>query len=203
MELLRSIMVPESRPGLTRRIVLGGSEPPVPLASPVATPEPERVAEAAPTPVPYSSRTHTSGSGTMLATAGLVSPLPGPITPRAAEPARGPAAAAGSIGFRINFARNSDVVPSSAFPFIDRIADLLRAEAQVKLQVEGHTDAIGSEVYNLQLSRRRAAAVADYLVQKQGVNMARLVVVGLGESVPLAENGYDPRNRRVQFTRTD
>ena len=139
----------------------------------------------------------------MLAAAGLVSPLPGPIAPRAAESTRGPAAAAGSIGFRINFALNSDVVPSSAFPFIDRVAELLREESQVKLQVEGHTDAVGSEAYNLQLSRRRAAAVADYLVQKQGVDMARLVVVGLGEGAPLAENGFDPRNRRVQFTRAD
>jgi len=203
MELLRSIMVPESRPGLTRRIVLGGSEPPVPLASPVATPEPERVAEAAPTPVPYRSRTHTSGSGTMLATAGLVSPLPGPITPRAGEPARGPAAATGSIGFRINFALNSDVVPQSAFPFIDRIAELLREQLQVKLQVEGHTDALGSDAYNLDLSQRRAAAVASYLVDRQGIEATRLVVLGMGEGAPLVENGYDPRNRRVQFARVD
>jgi outer membrane protein OmpA-like peptidoglycan-associated protein len=195
--------VPESRGGLTRRIVLGGSEQPAPLTSPIAASEPERQAEATPASTPRRSRTQANGSSAMLAAAGLVTPLPGPIAPPAAEPARAPAAAAGSIGFRINFALDSDVVPSSAFPFIDRVAELLRAEAQVKLQVEGHTDAIGSEVYNLQLSRRRAAAVADYLVQKQGVDKARLMVVGLGESVPLAENGYDPRNRRVQFTRAD
>jgi OmpA-OmpF porin, OOP family len=203
MELLRSIMVPESRPGLTRRIVLGGSEQPAQLASPVATPEPERMAEATPAPVSRRSRTYTSGSGAVLAAAGLVSPLPGPIAPRAAEPTRGPAAAAGSIGFRINFALNSDVVPSNAYPFIDRIAELLRAESQLTLQVEGHTDAVGSDVYNMQLSQRRAAAVADYLVQKQGVDAVRLVVLGLGEGVPLVENGYDPRNRRVQFTRAE
>ena len=135
----------------------------------------------------------------MMAAAGLVSPLPAPVQ----EVARPASATPGSIGFRINFALNSDVVPQSAFPFIDRIAELLREQLQVKLQVEGHTDAPGSEVYNLQLSQRRAAAVATYLVQKQGVDAARLVVLGFGEGVPLVENAYDPRNRRVQFTRTD
>ena len=135
----------------------------------------------------------------MMAAAGLVSPLPAAV-PEAARPAP---ATPGSIGFRINFALNSDVVPQSAFPFIDRIAELLREQSQVKLQVEGHTDALGSDAYNLDLSQRRAAAVANYLVDRQGIEATRLVVLGMGEGAPLVENGYDPRNRRVQFARVD
>jgi outer membrane protein OmpA-like peptidoglycan-associated protein len=111
--------------------------------------------------------------------------------------------APGSIGFRINFALDSDAVPPSAFPFLDRIGELMRDQPQLKLEVEGHTDAVGSDVYNLLLSQRRAASVARYLVQRQGVEMARLVVLGLGKSAPLFENGYDPRNRRVQFARLE
>jgi outer membrane protein OmpA-like peptidoglycan-associated protein len=198
MELLRSIMVPESRSGLTRRIVLGAPDQPAPLTSSVATPE--RSVEAAPNPpAPRRTRPQGNASSAMVAAAGLVSPLPAPV-PEVARPAP---ATPGSIGFRINFALNSDAVPHSAFPFIDRIAELLREQAQVKLQVEGHTDALGSDTYNLELSQRRAVAVANYLVDRQGIEATRLVVLGMGESAPLVENGYDPRNRRVQFARVD
>ena len=203
MELLRSIVVPESRPGLTRRIVLGASDQPAPLANPIAASE--RSAEAAPispapiSPAPRRTRPQGNASSAMVAAAGLVSPLPAAV-PEAARPAP---ATPGSIGFRINFALNSDVVPQSAFPFIDRIAELLREQLQVKLQVEGHTDALGSDAYNLDLSQRRAAAVANYLVDRQGIEATRLVVLGMGEGAPLVENGYDPRNRRVQFARVD
>jgi outer membrane protein OmpA-like peptidoglycan-associated protein len=198
MELLRSIMVPESRSGLTRRIVLGVPDQPAPLTSSTATPE--RSTEAAPIPpAPRRTRPQGNASSAMMAAAGLVSPLPAHV-PEVARPA---SATPGSIGFRINFALNSDVVPQSAFPFIDRIAELLREQLQVKLQVEGHTDALGSDAYNLDLSQRRAAAVANYLVDRQGIEATRLVVLGMGEGAPLVENGYDPRNRRVQFARVD
>ena len=198
MELLRSIMVPESRSGLTRRIVLGVPDQPAALTSSTATPE--RSAEAAPIPqTPRRTRPQGNASSAMVAAAGLVSPLPAPV-PELTRPAP---ATPGSIGFRINFALNSDVVPQSAFPFIDRIAELLREQLQVKLQVEGHTDALGSDAYNLDLSQRRAAAVANYLVDRQGIEATRLVVLGMGEGAPLVENGYDPRNRRVQFARVD
>ncbi|RYI78806.1 MAG: OmpA family protein, partial [Acetobacteraceae bacterium] len=134
-------------------------------------------------------------AGPVLASARVAEPQ------AASEPA--PAPAAGSIGFRINFALNSDVVPQSAFPFVERIGELLRDQPQVKLRVEGHTDALGSDDYNLQLSQRRAVAVAQWLVERQGIDPSRLVVLGRGEEAPLVENGFDPRNRRVQFARVE
>jgi outer membrane protein OmpA-like peptidoglycan-associated protein len=201
LELLRSIMVPESRPGLSRRIVLGepmtSAPAPAPapnLGEPVASaaePDPERTAEA---PAQRRPRRHAA-PGPQFATAGNTLPLPAPA---ATTPAT-----AGTIGFRINFALNSDAVPPSAFPFLDRVGELMREQPQLKLQVEGHTDALGSDSYNLQLSQRRAASVAGYLMQRQGVELARLVVLGMGEGKPLVENGYDPRNRRVQFARVE
>ncbi len=66
--------------------------------------------------------------------------------------------------------------------------------------VEGHTDAVGSDAYNLELSRSRARAVRDYLVQRHGIDGARLKTVGYGEA-RLVE-AADPTaavNRRVQF----
>jgi outer membrane protein OmpA-like peptidoglycan-associated protein len=74
-------------------------------------------------------------------------------------------------------------------------------QPQIRLQVEGHTDAKGSPEYNLGLSKRRALSVAEYLVEKCGVSPDRLILVGKGMTQPLTDDGFDPRNRRVQFVR--
>ena len=69
------------------------------------------------------------------------------------------------------------------------------------LQVEGHTDDVGEDKYNLQLSKRRAKAVYRYLVSK-GILSARLTSKGYGEAKPLV-NAKTPearaKNRRVEF----
>ncbi len=67
--------------------------------------------------------------------------------------------------------------------------------------VEGHTDSLGSEAYNLTLSRRRAARVIAYLTEHHAIDGGRLISAGYGEARPLAENGDAvgrQRNRRVQ-----
>ena len=67
--------------------------------------------------------------------------------------------------------------------------------------IEGHTDDIGKEEYNLDLSERRARSVHDYLVSR-GIRIDRLKYVGMGETVPLYPNDSDEnrrRNRRVEF----
>ena len=202
LALLRGIIVPESQPGLTRRIVITQPDRPAPMATQAVAMEPESSASPAAPTAPRRPRWQpATEAGPVLASAPMpaASRMPEPVS----EPMPAPAPAAGSIGFRINFALNSDVVPASAFPFVERIAELLRDQPQVKLQVEGHTDALGPDAYNLQLSQRRAAAVASWLVDRQGIDPARLVVLGRGEEAPLVENGFDPRNRRVQFARVD
>ena len=72
--------------------------------------------------------------------------------------------------------------------------------ADQKVVIEGHTDAVGSEQYNEELSQRRAQSVRRYLVATHGIEASRLQAVGLGEHDPLP--GRDPlagENRRVQF----
>ena len=65
--------------------------------------------------------------------------------------------------------------------------------------VAGHTDAVGSEPYNLDLSERRADTIKRFLTEKYGINGADLVTVGYGESKPKdASVPTDPINRRVQ-----
>ena len=80
-------------------------------------------------------------------------------------------------------------------------ATILKDNPSVQVSVEGHTDAIGSDQYNLKLSLRRATAVKQYLV-KDGVPDTRLSVRGFGKTQPVASNDTaDGRaqNRRVEL----
>ena len=67
-----------------------------------------------------------------------------------------------------------------------------------RFQIEGHTDSVGSEAYNMGLSKRRAEAVKAYLVSEFNIDPARLIVTGKGESQPMkGRQPDDPLNRRV------
>jgi outer membrane protein OmpA-like peptidoglycan-associated protein len=71
----------------------------------------------------------------------------------------------------------------------------------LKLEVEGHTDSVGSDDYNMTLSQNRANAVRDYLIQK-GINSSSISSRGFGESQPVAENSTSSgrqQNRRVEL----
>lgn len=72
-----------------------------------------------------------------------------------------------------------------------------------KLIIDGHTDSIGSDDYNQDLSRRRAHTIRKYLIEKYKIDPAKLIANGKGEKYPIADNGnYQGRqlNRRVEFT---
>ena len=75
----------------------------------------------------------------------------------------------------------------------------------LKVQVEGHTDSVGTDAYNDGLSQRRSQAVVEYLVSK-GIARDRLAAVGLGESKPIASNDTAKgraMNRRTEFVIVD
>jgi len=72
-------------------------------------------------------------------------------------------------------------------------------------KIDGYTDSVGTDAYNLKLSDRRAKAVFDYLTSR-GVDPARLKSQGFGEADPIASNETDEgrqQNRRVMLIRTD
>jgi outer membrane protein OmpA-like peptidoglycan-associated protein len=98
----------------------------------------------------------------------------------------------------VNFETNrATLLPGSSSVLDDAVATLKRYP-QLRIEVAGHTDASGSDAYNLALSQRRAAAVRDYLL-RAGVANA-LTARGYGESQPLADNRSDAgrlQNRRV------
>lgn len=99
----------------------------------------------------------------------------------------------------VKFAFNSADVPADFKPTLESLAQALtRPEAQGKtLIISGHTDPLGPADYNASLSKARAAAVADFLVER-GVPSERLVTVGLGESKLLSPDN-NRLNRRVEF----
>ena len=105
----------------------------------------------------------------------------------------------------INFeVSKADIKPSS-YGILDEIAAALGANPQLKVVVEGHTDSSGAHAFNMDLSKRRAQAVVDYLVGK-GVSPSRLSAKGYGPDRPIADNATKlgrSKNRRVQFTKVD
>ena len=81
------------------------------------------------------------------------------------------------------------------------MADLLSKDATLKLEVQGHTDNVGSDAYNQTLSEARARAVVDWLT-KHGTAPDRLTAKGYGQTVPVADNNTDEgraKNRRVEI----
>jgi OOP family OmpA-OmpF porin len=102
----------------------------------------------------------------------------------------------------VEFEVDSDVITGSGRALLDEIVVALRQFPDVPVEIGGHTDDRGSDAYNLDLSRRRAEAVLGYLVGA-GEDAERFVVVGYGESQPVADNNTSEgqaRNRRIEFT---
>jgi outer membrane protein OmpA-like peptidoglycan-associated protein len=105
---------------------------------------------------------------------------------------------------RIEFAFNSDELSSAATATLRELGKALRSNdlEGYCFQIEGHTDAIGSDAYNDALSQRRAESVVRHLSRQLGVDPNQLVTVGRGKSQPIASNDSESgrqRNRRVQI----
>jgi outer membrane protein OmpA-like peptidoglycan-associated protein len=104
----------------------------------------------------------------------------------------------------IFFRFDSDEIRDESDRRLGEIAGVLRRHPAWKLKVEGHTDSLAADDYNMKLSLRRAAAVRTALARKFGVDPARLIPEGLGETRPRAANDTlhgRARNRRVELVR--
>jgi outer membrane protein OmpA-like peptidoglycan-associated protein len=108
-----------------------------------------------------------------------------------------------SVTFKgdVTFATNSTEVRPELYTEINRVAGVLNQYPDTFIRVEGHTDNKGSDEYNLDLSKRRAAAVKTLLVMR-GVADSRIEVVGFGKTMPVATNNTEAgrqMNRRVEI----
>lgn len=107
-----------------------------------------------------------------------------------------------AVGLPIKFGYNSAEILEDSKSFLNEIGRMLSMPdfASEKLVIEGHTDASGSDKYNMYLSERRAESVKVFLRNNFNIASNRLFVTGMGESQPLS--GVAPNaavNRRVQF----
>ena len=105
------------------------------------------------------------------------------------------------IDLEIRFDYNSADISKSSMTAVQELGKAL-SDASLKgstFVVAGHTDAIGGEAYNQDLSERRADTIKKYLTEKFGLNGSDLVTVGYGKTQPKDPNApMDPVNRRVQ-----
>ena len=108
-----------------------------------------------------------------------------------------------AVTYGIYFDFNKDTIKPESEPVLKQIVQAMTDNAGWKLTVSGHTDNIGGDAYNLDLSKRRAAAVKQALVTHYHIAPDRLSTDGFGASSPVDTNDTlegRARNRRVELT---
>ena len=100
----------------------------------------------------------------------------------------------------INFDFGKSSIKRESYPYLQQVARIL-ISTNSRVEVKGHTDNVGSDDYNMELSRKRAKAVRDHLI-RQGVKKENLEYSYYGSTKPLTTNDTDEGrtlNRRVEF----
>jgi OmpA-OmpF porin, OOP family len=119
---------------------------------------------------------------------------------RQRKPASAPSSAIFSIE-NIHFHFNEARLTESSCLRLDTLLSVLRADTSIRLEIIGHTDGMGSDIFNKRLSQSRARAVAEYL-HGRGISRPRVRYSGRGKDEPLSTNSTDKGrqlNRRVEF----
>ena len=112
---------------------------------------------------------------------------------------RGVTITAGELNFP---AESAEITPLTT-QRLDALARLLKGYESKRVLIEGHTAAVGDAASQMDLSVKRARAVADYFVSKGVLKASQIVIEGKGGTVPLADNGTEEgkaKNRRVEIT---
>ena len=106
----------------------------------------------------------------------------------------------------ILFDTNSDRICPESTPTLKEMGAMLEDHPELRLLIEGHTDNVGDESFNLQLSEKRAASVKNFLVETYGIDESRLETKGYGETKPVVTNDTPEgrqNNRRVELVKLD
>jgi outer membrane protein OmpA-like peptidoglycan-associated protein len=143
--------------------------------------------------------------------AAVRTPAPRVETRRSPEPTRpvgttGTTAALTAVGpYRLEFATDSGELTAASAEQLSSIASVVKSHPRATLQISGHTDNVGDEGHNMDLSRRRATAVTDR-IESLGVDRSRMTTTGHGENDPVADNATAEgrqENRRVEIRITE
>jgi len=95
-----------------------------------------------------------------------------------------------------------ELLPEAKATLDKFVQTLIELDRGVYLEIQGHTDSTGPESWNLLLGKKRAEAVMEYLYKQHHIPLHRMQVIGLGSSVPLADNSSREgraKNRRVEI----
>ena len=106
--------------------------------------------------------------------------------------------------YELVFDTNSDQLKGTDWPILQILADLMKKDSTLKIEIAGHTDNTGNETANQALSERRANTVKKVLTEKYGARADRLTAKGYGAEQPLADNGSEQGraiNRRVEIVK--
>lgn len=107
------------------------------------------------------------------------------------------------VSMRINFDFDKADIRPEEYPTLRQVAEILRTYPEAEVQLSGHTDAIGTEQYNIRLSQRRVDSVMVHLTKKENIAQSRFFMpIGYGELKPIDTNDTPEgrfRNRRVEF----
>ena len=102
------------------------------------------------------------------------------------------------------FDTNSDQLKGTDWPILQVLANLMKKDSTLRIEIAGHTDNTGNATTNQSLSERRASTVKRTLTEKYGVAADRLTAKGYGAEQPLADNGTEQGraiNRRVEMVK--
>ncbi|MGB5818744.1 MAG: OmpA family protein [Saonia sp.] len=107
----------------------------------------------------------------------------------------------GYATLHINFDTGKSRIKADSYPLVDEIAKMIKTHTDLKISVEGHTDNVGDEIFNMKLSKNRAKSVLTALIDK-GVDESRLKSEGFGQTKPIEDNSTEKgkaKNRRVEL----
>lgn len=102
----------------------------------------------------------------------------------------------------IYFDTGKATIKPESYPILDRVAEFLKSNPKAVVEIQGHTDSVGSDSYNMTLSQARAESVRNYLISFHQIDPSRLIARGYGETMPIGDNTTREgraMNRRVEF----
>ncbi|MBI1933585.1 MAG: OmpA family protein [Ignavibacteriales bacterium] len=109
------------------------------------------------------------------------------------------------ILFGVNFEFDKSTFLPESYPILKHLLTVLQNHPEINIEIQGHTDNYGTDLYNIGLSQRRADAVKNYLIEN-GIDSKRLIATGLGEGYPIADNNSSRGrafNRRIEIKITN
>ena len=104
---------------------------------------------------------------------------------------------------QVFFDFNKNILTEADLKELPKAVAFVKKYPGAKIRLDGYTDSIGTDAYNMKLSERMATAVKDYLIKEAGVASSKITAVGHGEADPVADNKTPEgrtKNRRVEIS---